>query len=211
MKRIDVHNRPPAYLAAMREQIIAAIDTDPTRPAVESRPRDRRWTRAASRHDHACSHYRRPGSGCSMTRRRCAESARRSNEYAAGFVLQCGLRIVRGVLVPDVEGSLAEATYALDRREADGIALPRATRRNTPATRPVQAALRGTRPAQSRRLRPSDVTAMLHGSLAARPPAATARVYVRRDARDHKLALCGDASSAFPEFKFITTPPSPAR
>jgi predicted TIM-barrel fold metal-dependent hydrolase len=126
-RRIDVHNHlvPPAYLAAGRPQIIAGADTDPS--AVVN------WNPA-----HAIEEMDRTGVAVAMlsmstpgismlggTRDATRKLARVCNEYAASLLRGYPGRFgnFAALPLPDVEGSLAEAVYALDVLKADGIGL----------------------------------------------------------------------------------------
>ena len=125
-RRIDVHNHftPPAYLAAMREQIIAAIDTDPA-PVLQWNPGHAIEEMDRSGVATAVLSLSTPGLWVLDDEARVREITRRSNEYAAGLVRDYPGRfgLFAALPLPDVEGSLAEATYALDELKADGIGI----------------------------------------------------------------------------------------
>ena len=126
-RRIDVHNHliPPPYLAAGRKQIEAGADTDPA-PILN-------WTpgRAIEEMDRtgvatAMLSMSTPGlSTISSNRDTVRKLARACNEYAAGLLRDYPGRFgnFAAMPLPDVEGSLAEAVYALDVLKADGIGL----------------------------------------------------------------------------------------
>jgi 6-methylsalicylate decarboxylase len=124
--RIDVHNHftPPAYLAVMREQIIAAIDTDPA-PVLQWNPGHAIEEMDQSGVATAVLSLSTPGLWVLDDEARVREITRRSNEYAAGLVREYPGRfgLFAALPLPDVEGSLAEATYALDELKADGIGI----------------------------------------------------------------------------------------
>jgi predicted TIM-barrel fold metal-dependent hydrolase len=126
-RRIDVHNHliPPPYLAAGRKQIEAGTDTDPA--AVVN------WNPA-----HAVEEMDRSGVAVAMlslstpgpsmigtSRDTVRKLARACNEYAASLVRDYPGRFgtFAAMPLPDVEGALAEAAYALDVLKADGIGL----------------------------------------------------------------------------------------
>jgi 6-methylsalicylate decarboxylase len=126
-RRIDVHNHlvPPAFLNAGRAQIIAGADTDPS--AVVN------WNPA-----HAIEEMDRSGVAVAMLsmptpglallgggRDQWRKLARTCNEYAASLSRDYPGRFgnFAALPLPDVEGSLAEAVYALDVLKADGIGL----------------------------------------------------------------------------------------
>ena len=127
LRRIDVHNHliPPPYLAAGRPQIAAGADTDPS-PVLN-------WNPA-----HAIEEMDRTGVAVAMlsmstpglsmlggTRDQTRKLARACNEYAASLLRDFPGRFgnFAAMPLPDVEGSLAEAVYALDVLKADGIGL----------------------------------------------------------------------------------------
>jgi 6-methylsalicylate decarboxylase len=126
-RRIDVHNHlvPPAYLAAGRPQIIAGADTDPSaivnwNPAHTLEEMDRTGVAVAM--------LSMSTPGLSMlggTREQTRKLARACNEYAASLLRDHPGRFgnFAALPLPDVEGSLAEAVYALDVLKADGIGL----------------------------------------------------------------------------------------
>jgi predicted TIM-barrel fold metal-dependent hydrolase len=126
-RRIDVHNHlvPPAYLAAGRPQIIAGADTDPSaivnwNPARALEEMDRTGVAVAM--------LSMSTPGLSMlggTREQTRKLARACNEYAASLLRDHPGRFgnFAALPLPDVEGSLAEAVYALDVLKADGIGL----------------------------------------------------------------------------------------
>jgi 6-methylsalicylate decarboxylase len=126
-RRIDVHNHvvPPAYKLAGRKQIIAGADTDPG--AVIN------WTP-----EHAVEEMDRTGVAVAMLsmstpglavlnpkRDVVRKLARDCNEYSASLMRDFPGRFgtFAALPLPDVEGSLAEAAYALDVLKADGIGL----------------------------------------------------------------------------------------
>jgi predicted TIM-barrel fold metal-dependent hydrolase len=126
--RIDVHNHlvPPAYLAAGRKQIIAGADTDPTRvvnwsPAAALEEMDRSGVATAM------LSMSTPGIAEIVAGDRDAARrlARACNEYAASLVRERPARFgtFAAVPLPDVDGALAEAAYALDALHADGIGI----------------------------------------------------------------------------------------
>ena len=125
-RRIDVHNHftPPAYLAAMRTQIAATIDTNPEHVfnwnpanAIEEMDQSNVGTAVLS--------LSTPGLWVLNDDARVREITRQSNEYAAGLVRAYPGRfgMFAALPLPDVDGSLAEATYALDELKADGIGI----------------------------------------------------------------------------------------
>jgi predicted TIM-barrel fold metal-dependent hydrolase len=125
--RIDVHNHlvPPAYLAAGRAQIIAGADTSPL-PVLNWNPTTLLAEMDASGVATAVLSMSTPGitelgKGRAETRR----IARSCNEYAASLLRQYPGRFgsFAALPLPDVEGALAEAAYALDVLKLDGIGL----------------------------------------------------------------------------------------
>jgi predicted TIM-barrel fold metal-dependent hydrolase len=126
-RRIDVHNHliPPAYLAAGRPQITAGSDTDPT-PVLNWSP-----ARAIDEMDRngvatAMLSMSTPGiSSLGGGREAWRKLARACNEYAASLLHDFPGRFgnFAALPLPDVEGSLAEAVYALDVLKADGIGI----------------------------------------------------------------------------------------
>jgi predicted TIM-barrel fold metal-dependent hydrolase len=126
-RRIDVHNHliPPPYLAAGRPQIIAGADTDPA-PVLNWNP------------GHAIEEMDRSGVAVAMLsmstpgiamlgggRERWRRLARACNEYAASLLRDYPGRFgnFAAMPLPDVDGALAEAVYALDVLKADGIGI----------------------------------------------------------------------------------------
>jgi len=115
---------PPAYLAAGRAQIIATADSDPSmvvnwtpQRAVEEMDRSGVATSMVSMG---------PGlSILSLSREGARKMARSCNEYAASLMRDYPGRFgtFATLPLPDVDGSLAEAVYALDVLKADGIGL----------------------------------------------------------------------------------------
>jgi 6-methylsalicylate decarboxylase len=124
--RIDVHNHftPPAYLAAMREHIIAAVDTDPA-PVLQWNPARTIEEMDQSGVATAVLSLSTPGLWILDDAARVREITRKSNEYAAGLVRDHPGRfgLFAAMPLPDVEGALAEAAYALDELNADGIGI----------------------------------------------------------------------------------------
>jgi predicted TIM-barrel fold metal-dependent hydrolase len=125
-RRIDVHNHfiPPAYLAAMRPQIIAGADTDPA-PVLNWNPGHAVEEMDKSGVQTALLSMSTPGLWVLNDRNRVRRIARQCNEYAAALVRDYPGRfgLFAALPLPDVDGSLAEATYALDVLRADGIGL----------------------------------------------------------------------------------------
>jgi predicted TIM-barrel fold metal-dependent hydrolase len=126
-RRIDVHNHvvPPAYKLAGRAQIIAGADTDPG--AVIN------WSP-----EHAIEEMDRTGVAVAMLsmstpglavlspkRDVVRKLARDCNEYTASLMRDFPGRFgnFAAMPLPDVEGSLTEAAYALDVLKADGIGI----------------------------------------------------------------------------------------
>ena len=125
-RRIDVHNHvtPPAYLAAMRAQIIASVDTNPE-PVLNWNPAHAVEEMDQTNVGTAVLSLSTPGLWVLNDDARVREITRQSNEYAAGLVREYPGRfgVFAALPLPDVEGSLAEATYALDELKADGIGI----------------------------------------------------------------------------------------
>jgi predicted TIM-barrel fold metal-dependent hydrolase len=125
-RRIDVHNHftPPAYLAAMRAQIIASVDTNPA-PVLNWNPGHAVEEMDQSDVGTALLSLSTPGLWVLDDAARVREITRQCNEYAAGLVRDYPGRfgLFAALPLPDVEGSLAEATYALDELNADGIGI----------------------------------------------------------------------------------------
>jgi predicted TIM-barrel fold metal-dependent hydrolase len=126
--RIDVHNHliPPAYLAAGRTQIVAGADTDPTRvvswsPDAALDEMDRSGVATAMLSISTPSVASVANGNRDLARR----LTRTCNEYAASLVRDRPARFgsFAAVPLPDVEGAIAEAAYALDTLHADGIGL----------------------------------------------------------------------------------------
>ncbi len=126
-RRIDVHNHlvPPPYLAMGRKQIEAGADVNPDavlnwKPQAAIEEMDR--TGVAT----AMLSMSTPGlSMLSNNRDTVRKLARACNEYAAGLLRDYPGRFgnFAALPLPDVDGSLAEAAYALDVLKADGIGL----------------------------------------------------------------------------------------
>ena len=123
--RIDVHHHilPPSYMTAARDQILAISDRDHSRLL--------NWTPAG-----AVEEMDKAGIGTAITSlglpgvwfggAKAARSLARScNEYAAQMVKDYPGRFgfFAAVPLPDQEGSVKEAEYALDVLKADGIGL----------------------------------------------------------------------------------------
>jgi predicted TIM-barrel fold metal-dependent hydrolase len=126
-RRIDVHNHliPPPYLAAGRPQITAGSDTDPApvlnwNPAHAIEEMDRSGV-AVAMLSMSTPGISTLGGGPAQWRK----LARACNEYAASLLRDFPGRFgnFAALPLPDVEGSLAEAIYALDVLKADGIGL----------------------------------------------------------------------------------------
>jgi 6-methylsalicylate decarboxylase len=124
-KRIDVHHHilPPAYMLRARDRILAISDRDHSRLLNWSPPR------AVEEMDQAgiataITSLGLPGvwfGGVKAAR----SLARECNEYAAKMVRDYPGRFgfFAAIPLPDQEGSLREAEYALDVLKADGIGL----------------------------------------------------------------------------------------
>jgi predicted TIM-barrel fold metal-dependent hydrolase len=125
-RRIDVHNHliPPPYLAAMRPEIIAGADTDPA-PVLNWNPAHAVEEMDKSGVATAMLSMSTPGLWVLHDRDRTRKLARACNEYAAGLVRDYPGRfgMFAALPLPDVDGALAEAVYALDVLHADGIGL----------------------------------------------------------------------------------------
>jgi predicted TIM-barrel fold metal-dependent hydrolase len=125
-RRIDVHNHliPPPYLAAMRPQIIAGADTDPA-PVLNWNPAHAIEEMDKSGVATAMVSMSTPGLWVLNDRDRVRKLARSCNEYAAGLMRDYPGRfgMFAAMPLPDVDGALAEAIYALDVLKADGIGL----------------------------------------------------------------------------------------
>ena len=125
--RIDVHNHlvPPAYLAAGRAQIIAGADTSPL-PVINWNPSHAIEEMDASGVAVAMLSMSTPGiTELGKGREQTRKIARSCNEYAASLLRDYKGRFgsFAALPLPDVEGSLAEAAYALDVLKLDGIGL----------------------------------------------------------------------------------------
>jgi 6-methylsalicylate decarboxylase len=126
-RRIDVHNHliPPPYLAAGRAQIIAGADTDPA-PVLNWNPTTALEEMDKSGVATAMLSMSTPGLAQIYTNRDAVRKlARACNEYAASLLRDHPGRFgnFAAMPLPDVDGSLAEAEYALDVLKADGIGL----------------------------------------------------------------------------------------
>jgi predicted TIM-barrel fold metal-dependent hydrolase len=126
-RRIDVHNHliPPPYLAAGRAQIIAGADTDPA-PVLNWNPASALEEMDKSGVATAMLSMSTPGlSEIDPHRDAVRRLARACNEYAASLLRDYPGRFgnFAALPLPDVDGSLAEAEYALDVLKADGIGL----------------------------------------------------------------------------------------
>jgi len=129
-RRIDVHNHviPPPFLAAGRPEIIAGSDVDPApiltwspEGALAEMERTGVQTALLSMGTPAISLLASLGGN----RDRIRTTTRACNEYTASLVRQYPGRFgnFAAVPLPDVAASLAEAAYALDTLEADGIGI----------------------------------------------------------------------------------------
>jgi predicted TIM-barrel fold metal-dependent hydrolase len=125
-RRIDVHNHvmPPDYLKAGRELIIGTADLDPANvlnwtPAKVLAEMDR--TGVAT----AMLSVSTPGISLMGNRDQTRKLARSCNDYTASLVRDYPGRFgMFGVVpLPDVDGAMSEAIYALDVLRADGIGL----------------------------------------------------------------------------------------
>jgi predicted TIM-barrel fold metal-dependent hydrolase len=126
-RRIDVHNHliPPPYLAAGRKQIEAGADTDPA-PVLNWNPAHAIEEMDKSGVAVAMLSMSTPGlSVISSNRDTVRKLARACNEYAASLLRDYPGRFggFAAMPLPDVDGSLAEAAYALDVLKADGIGI----------------------------------------------------------------------------------------
>src|SRR5580704_16707870 len=125
VKRIDVHHHilPPPYMLRARDRVLAISDRDHFRLL--------NWTPAG-----AIEEMDKTGIATAITSlclpgvwfggaRAARTLARTCNEYAAKMVGDCPGRFgfFAAVPLPDQEGSLWEAEYALDVLKADGIGL----------------------------------------------------------------------------------------
>jgi predicted TIM-barrel fold metal-dependent hydrolase len=125
VKRIDVHHHilPPPYMLRARDRVLAISDRDHFRLL--------NWTPAG-----AIEEMDKTGIATAITSlglpgvwfggaRAARTLARTCNEYAAKMVGDCPGRFgfFAAVPLPDQEGSLREAEYALDVLKADGIGL----------------------------------------------------------------------------------------
>ena len=127
LHRIDVHQHllPPPYLKYNRAGIISGADVDPT-PVLRWSP-----TRMLAEMDRtgievAILSMSSPGvSMLGGTRAQIRTLARACNEYAAALRREHPGRLghFAAMPLPDLDGALAEATYALDVLKADGIGL----------------------------------------------------------------------------------------
>ena len=126
-RRIDVHNHliPPPYLAMGRKQIEAGADVNPDavlnwKPQTAIEEMDRTGVAVAM------LSMSTPGLAMlSNNRDTVRKLARECNEYAAGLRRDFPGRFgnFAAMPLPDVDGALAEAEYALDVLKADGIGL----------------------------------------------------------------------------------------
>jgi predicted TIM-barrel fold metal-dependent hydrolase len=125
-RRIDVHNHliPPPYLEAMRKEIIAGSDTDPA-PVINWNPAHLIEEMDKSGVATALLSMSTPGLWVLNNRDRVRKLARSCNEYAAALMRDHPGRfgMFAAMPLPDVDGALAEAVYALDVLKADGIGL----------------------------------------------------------------------------------------
>ncbi len=126
-RRIDVHNHivPPAYKAVARAQIIAATDTNPA-PVLNWAPEHLIEEMDRSGVAVAILSMSTPGIAVVAPKRDVARKlARDCNEYAASLLRDFPGRFgnFAALPLPDIEGSLAEAGYALDVLQADGIGI----------------------------------------------------------------------------------------
>ena len=126
-RRIDVHNHlnPPPYLAAGRSQIIGITDTDPGpvlnwSPARALEEMDRTGVAVA-----ILSMLGPAISSLGGDHEQWRKLSRACNEYAASLLHDHPGRFgnFAAVPLPDVEGSIVEAVYALDVLKADGIGI----------------------------------------------------------------------------------------
>ncbi len=121
---IDVHHHilPPKYVAVARERLLSFAPNFAHvlqwSPAQSLEQMDRHGVQLA------ITSLSNPGTWFGDVGE-ARELARMSNEYAAGMVRDHPGRfgMLGSVSLPDVEGSIAEAAYALDVLKADGIGL----------------------------------------------------------------------------------------
>lgn len=148
LDRIDVHQHliPPPYLKFNRAGIISGADIDPT-PVLRWSPA--RMLAEMDRNGIAVAMLSMSSPGVSMlggTRAQIRTLARACNEYAAALRRRYPSRLghFAAMPLPDLEGALAEAAYALDTLKADGIGLYTSYRGKylgDPAFRPLFAEL----------------------------------------------------------------------
>jgi predicted TIM-barrel fold metal-dependent hydrolase len=121
---IDVHHHilPPKYVAVARDRLLSFAPNFAGvlqwSPAQSLEQMDRFGIRTA------LTSLSNPGTWFGNTGE-ARDLARMSNEYAAGMVRDYPGRfgMLASVSLPDVEGSLAEVTHALDVLKADGVGL----------------------------------------------------------------------------------------
>jgi predicted TIM-barrel fold metal-dependent hydrolase len=148
LHRIDVHQHliPPPYLKYNRAGIISGADVDPT-PVLRWSPA--RMLAEMDRNGIAVAMLSMSSPGVSMlggTRAQIRALARACNEYAATLRREHPSRLghFAAMPLPDLNGALAEAAYALDILKSDGIGLYTSyngTYLGDPAFRPLFAEL----------------------------------------------------------------------
>ena len=129
--------------------------------------------------------------------------ARECNEFAAKVVRDNPTRFgFFAVLpLPDVDGALREAAYALDTLKADGIGVLSSYEGQVPRQPGVRAADGRAQPPQGRRLLPSVLRRLRRADHADRRAEPRRRVRVRHDAHDPQPAADRDGR-ALPRHQF---------